>query len=63
MAYVPASELTTASTLLAELEVATTAAKPNTDSLQSAVASALTHKGTAENAVESKFEILFLAGC
>jgi hypothetical protein len=27
MAYVPASELTTASTLLAELEVATTAAK------------------------------------
>ena len=63
MAYVPASELTAASNLLAELEVATVAAKTNTDDLQSAIASALTHKTTAENAVASKFDILFLAGC
>ena len=63
MAYVPIADLTVASALLAELEVSTVAAKPNTDSLQSAVASALTHKGTAENALESKFEIIFLAGC
>ena len=63
MAYVPASELTAASNLLAELEVSTVAAKPNTDNLQSAIASALTHKTTAENALASKFDYLLLAGC
>jgi hypothetical protein len=63
MAYVPASELTAASNLLAELEVATTAAEVSTDDLESAVASALTHKTTAENALASKFDFLLLAGC
>jgi len=61
--YVPIAELTVASALLAELEVSTDAAETNTDALELAVATTLTHKQTAENAVKSKFDFLFLAGC
>jgi hypothetical protein len=63
MAYVPIADLTVASALLAELEVATDAAETNTDALELAVATTLTHKVTAENAVASKFDLLLLAGC
>ena len=60
--YVPIADLTTASTLLAELEVTTDAAESFTDDLETAVANALTHKQTAENLVASGFELLFLVG-
>jgi hypothetical protein len=63
MAYVPIADLTVASALLTELEVATDAAETNTDALELAVATTLTHKVTAENAVASKFDLLLLAGC
>lgn len=48
---------------MTELEVATNAAEPNTDDLDTAVDNALTHKNTAEALVEDKFNILFLVGC
>lgn len=60
--YVPIADLTTASTLLAELEVTTDAAESFTDDLETAVANALTHKQTAEALLASGFELVFLVG-
>jgi len=61
--YVTIAELTVASALLTELEVSTDAAETNTNALKLAVATTLTHKQTAENAVAKKFDFLLLAGC
>lgn len=60
--YVPIAELNTLSTLLTDLEVTTNAAEANTDALELAVANALGHKQTAENAVASKFDLFLLTG-
>ncbi len=60
--YVPIADLTTASTLLAELEVSTDAAETNADALDLARDNALVHKQTAENKLASKFDLFFLVG-
>ena len=60
--YVPIAELTVASALLTELEVATNAAETNADALDAAQTTALTSKTTAESALAQKFDILFLVG-
>jgi hypothetical protein len=60
--YVPIAELTAASALLTDLEVATTAAATNANALNTAQTSALTSKNTAESALAQKFEILLLVG-
>lgn len=61
--YVPIAEHTTYVALMNELEVSTDAAETNTDDLDTAVDNALAHKNTAENLVDSKFNLLFLVGC
>lgn len=60
--YVPIAELTSASNLLAELEVTTDAAETNADALDLAVDNSLISKQSAENAVALKFNLLFLVG-
>lgn len=60
--YVPIARHTTASALLAELEVTTDDAETYTDDLETAVDNALTHKQTAEGLVAERFELVFLVG-
>ena len=60
--YVPIAELTAASALLTDLEVATNGAQTNANALNTAQTTALTSKNTAESALAQKFEILFLVG-
>ena len=60
--YVPIAELTAASALLTDLEVATNGAQTTANALNTAQTTALTSKNTAESALSQKFEILFLVG-
>lgn len=60
--YVPIAELSSASSLLAELEVTTDAAESNANALDLAVDNSLSSKQSAENAVALKFNLLFLVG-
>ena len=60
--YVPIASHTTYDALMTELEVTTDYAETNANALDTAVDNALVHKQTAENALASKFDLLFLVG-
>jgi hypothetical protein len=60
--YVPIADLTTYSTLMTELEVATDGAETNADNLATAETSALASKNTAESALAQKFDLFLLVG-
>lgn len=60
--YVPIAQHTSYSSLLADLEVATDAAKSNTDALNTAVTNALNSKTSSESLLAQKFNLLFLVG-
>lgn len=61
--YVPIAELTTYQGIMTEIEVTSNASQPNAAALELATNNALTAKTTAEAAIDSKFNILFLVGC
>lgn len=61
--YVPIAQYTTYSAIMTAIEVVSDAAEPNADALELATNNALTAKTTAETALDSKFNILFLVGC
>ena len=60
--YVPIAELTAASALLTELEVATNGAETNADAIDAAQTTALASKNTAESALAQKFDYFLLVG-
>jgi len=60
--YVPIASLTSNSTLLTALEVATSAAQTSANALNTAQTSALSSKTTAESALANKFNILVFVG-
>ena len=60
--YVPVAQHTQYSALLTELEVATNAAKTNSDALGTAKTNAATSKATAESLLAQKFNLVFLVG-
>lgn len=60
--YVPIASLTTYSSLLTDLEVATTDASTNANALNTAQALALTSKNSAESALAQKFDLFLLVG-
>jgi hypothetical protein len=61
--YVPIAQFTTYSGIMTEIEVTSDAAETNADALELATDNSLTAKTTAETALASKFNILFLVGC
>lgn len=60
--YVPIAQLTTASTLLSELEVTTDDAETNALNLETATDNALSAKQELENRIALNFDLLFLVG-
>lgn len=60
--YVPVASLNTYDALMTELEVTTDYAETNATALSTSVANSLTYKNTAESALSSKFDMLFLVG-
>lgn len=61
--YVPIAQYTTYAGTMTAIEVTSSAAEPNADALELATTNALTAKTSAETALASKFNILFLVGC
>lgn len=60
--YVPIAEYTASNALLTELEVATNASASNATALDTAVASALASRNTANGYLAEKFDLFFLVG-